>query len=701
MSSLPPAPPHDAAPARGGVTVADGVALATGVALVISAWVAPPALTTAFAIVGTLAAVWWRRRASPPPPAEAAAHSAPNEAIDEAPAPPVDELRPRLLTLRDSDVYTLSSERARRRQPLAAAPVAAGQAPAPRHAALAPLPVGRGATGSSQDVIPAPAPGVVQMPVLPSRPGGLSAMLKAPALTMSALPPRAEPKRPAAAAASSVLVETNRTSANALLLMVNDILDFAKADADKIVIDTVDFDANALAGDVVRLIAPLAKERGLDLLLLRDATLPDRLVGDPGRLRQVLLNLVGNAIKFTESGRVEVELHMVAGSAMPGSVAEVQFTIRDTGIGIAAEVLDTIFLPFAQADISTTRRFGGTGLGLSISQQIVRKMGGEITVDSAVGRGSTFRFCVSLPVAQPAPAWLAPEDAVAPAAPRVAAPPTTLTPQLTSAKGTVVTPFPDALREALDPATVPSVDPAATDSVPWRDVRPASGLWQAATGDLSARAPTFFGPEQGVRHQSSLRPVPLTATSRPDTPLRIPSPSAEAVALPVADDAVGAQGRASQRPTLRFATADPPLPIDTVALGQLRQAGGQEVVRVAIDMFLETSDEGLAEIRSAHVARDAALLAAIAHRLRGAAASVGARRFTAALTALEDDAWAALASPSALLTLERELNAARTALTAYRRMDSGLSSPLPVESASKRAGFGAEPPVPGPADEPW
>jgi PAS domain S-box-containing protein len=186
-------------------------------------------------------------------------------------------------------------------------------------------------------------------------------------------------------------IEMVRTSADALLAVINDILDFSKIEAGKLRMDPVDFALRDCVSDVMAPLAVRACEKRLELTYRVAPDVPDTLTGDSGRVRQVLVNLVGNAIKFTERGEVCVEATL---EARDGAEACVRFAVSDTGIGIPAEKHDLIFDSFSQADSSTTRRYGGTGLGLAISAQLVEMMGGRIWVESEVGRGTTFFFTV-------------------------------------------------------------------------------------------------------------------------------------------------------------------------------------------------------------------------------------------------------------------------------------------------------------------
>ena len=180
-----------------------------------------------------------------------------------------------------------------------------------------------------------------------------------------------------------------RGSGEALLSIINDLLDFSKIEAGKLDLETLDFDLHTIAEEVVTLLAEKAHGKKLELACLIRHQVPSALRGDPGRLRQVLLNLVGNAIKFTPSG--EVVLRARLEERLEGAVL-VRFEVTDTGIGIEKGAQDRLFRPFTQADGSTVRRFGGTGLGLAISRQLVEMMGGRIGLDSEPGRGSTFWF---------------------------------------------------------------------------------------------------------------------------------------------------------------------------------------------------------------------------------------------------------------------------------------------------------------------
>ena len=195
--------------------------------------------------------------------------------------------------------------------------------------------------------------------------------------------------------------ETIRSSGEALLTLLNDILDFSKLEADKVELESLDFDLRVAVEDVLELIAFKAHEKRLELAVLLRPEIPNRVNGDPGRFRQVLLNLLSNSVKFTARGEVVVRAHLLPPQPADGDKLTVQFEVSDTGPGISAEACGRLFQAFIQADSSTTRQYGGTGLGLAICKRLVEAMGGRIWVESELGVGS--KFCFTLPLLPASP----------------------------------------------------------------------------------------------------------------------------------------------------------------------------------------------------------------------------------------------------------------------------------------------------------
>jgi len=187
--------------------------------------------------------------------------------------------------------------------------------------------------------------------------------------------------------------ETIQMSGESLITIINDILDFTKIESGRMMLDETNFELRTTIEDLLDLFAVKAIEKGLDLLYLIDADVPAYFLGDAVKLRQILMNLISNAIKFTDKGEVLVTVQALQESA---GIIELKFAVKDSGIGISEEVITRLFEPFIQADSSTTRKYGGTGLGLAISKRLVQLMGGEIWIESQPGLGSTFNFTIKI-----------------------------------------------------------------------------------------------------------------------------------------------------------------------------------------------------------------------------------------------------------------------------------------------------------------
>ncbi|MDB6038244.1 MAG: ATP-binding region ATPase domain protein, partial [Verrucomicrobiales bacterium] len=187
--------------------------------------------------------------------------------------------------------------------------------------------------------------------------------------------------------------ENVKESAGSLLSIINDILDFSKVEAGKLTMETREFDLKAVLSQVIQTVSIPAQSKNIELICLVEPTIPTVLRGDSHRLRQIFLNLLSNAVKFTEKGQVTIQVSLLREKI---ESVEIQISVTDSGIGISEEVQARLFQPFAQADSSTTRKYGGTGLGLAICRKLVDLMGGEIGVDSAIGNGSTFWCTLTL-----------------------------------------------------------------------------------------------------------------------------------------------------------------------------------------------------------------------------------------------------------------------------------------------------------------
>jgi len=196
-------------------------------------------------------------------------------------------------------------------------------------------------------------------------------------------------------------LETAKFSADSLLLVIDEILDFSKIEAGKVELELVDFNLRDNLKAMLRTLELRADQKGLALLSRIAPDVPEMVRGDSNRLRQVLVNLVGNAIKFTEHGQIELEVSV---ESQDGDDGALRFTVSDSGIGIPIEKQNLIFQPFAQADNSTTRKFGGTGLGLTISRRLVELMGGQMWVESEPGVGTKFHFTAQFKTSSAVPA---------------------------------------------------------------------------------------------------------------------------------------------------------------------------------------------------------------------------------------------------------------------------------------------------------
>jgi signal transduction histidine kinase/DNA-binding response OmpR family regulator len=473
-----------------------------------------------------------------------------------------------------------------------------------------------------------------------------------------------------------------------LLQLVNDILDFSRLDAGRLTLERTAFDLRGLVRNVIELLQPEARRRGLELGLELAADLPLRAAGDPARIRQVLLNLAGNAIKFTQTGSVAVSVKMIEDD---GALVRILFSVTDTGIGIAPEALGRLFEAFEQADSSISRRFGGSGLGLAISRQLVRQMGGEIAVESRPGVGSIFRFDVVLSARRASDRLPVGEDGT------LAAPPPPEPPPL------------PAERAALAPMRVLIADDNATNRAVASRILERNGhrvrsvengkeavvAVQEEAFDLvlmDMMMPVLDGLAATRRIRALTPPVRdipivgLTANSEPEdiAACRLAGMNAvatkpisaakllEAMADAVAPLAVSADPATASAASSAIGKTHVPLAqenrrFDPAVLDRMlrhSRNSGEDDAEVArgIDGFIGRAAELITAIRAAHGDGDAATLAQRAHDLGPDAARLGLMRPARAALDLGDEA-----DPAALETFVVSLGTGLDELREWRR----------------------------------
>jgi len=445
------------------------------------------------------------------------------------------------------------------------------------------------------------------------------------------------------------LVAAVQKSAEALQRVMDDLLDFAAAEDGRLALRETELDLRTMVADVLVLLGGRAEDKGLELTARFADDRPLRVRGDAGRLRRVLLNLVDNALKFTEAGRVciEVDPGVESGGRLPFRVI-----VRDTGAGIAPSAQADLFQPFAQADAATTRRHGGAGLGLAQARRLVDLMGGRIGVESEPGAGSAFWFELTLPVAAPA----------SPAAAGSATPP-----RSADALRILVVDDNPANRKALQ-QQVSACGHFAEGVGDGGEAleRLAGQPWDAVLMDT--RMPLMDGCEATRRiragGQAGIDPrIPILGLAAYDTegerqqglaagmnevlakPVRLEELQAaieRTVLLPrqlaSATSGSGASPAETGEPVLDPARID--------HLRELQDDDDPAFVRDMIDLFLKETGRRLEEMRVAAVAGDVAALAALAHTVKGAAASLGARALQARCTLIETRAREGLAVPA-------------------------------------------------------
>ncbi|MBM4345652.1 MAG: response regulator, partial [Deltaproteobacteria bacterium] len=456
-------------------------------------------------------------------------------------------------------------------------------------------------------------------------------------------------------------------SGELLLSVINDVLDFSKIEANRIEFEIGDFDLHDNLRDVFDLVAMVARDRGLQMQLELPSDLVRPLRGDALRIRQVVVNLLSNAAKFTHRGGVVLRGHTVPEA--DGRV-RVRVEVQDTGIGIDPEAMTRIFQPFGQADSSTTRVYGGTGLGLAISKQLVESMGGTIGCSSQPGLGSTFWFELPLPPAR------APITEPA----RVATP-------AALAGGRVLVAEDNRINQVIASRILETLG-VQVDLVADGEAAVAKAAQQRYDVVLlDCQMPLLDG--YGAARQIRALPgaagrVPIlavTASVLADDHAQCRAAGMDEVLLkPLhADDLRNAvarrlsQAKRAESGAHAIVRPVPELPtIDVGVLADLKRAGGRDVVQLVIGLFEEAAADAQRELRQA--AGDLDQLARLAHRNRGTAGSVGARRLAQALSKLENAARAGQPDQviAELDACEAELKLALRALVRFHGADSAV-----------------------------
>jgi signal transduction histidine kinase/CheY-like chemotaxis protein/HPt (histidine-containing phosphotransfer) domain-containing protein len=449
------------------------------------------------------------------------------------------------------------------------------------------------------------------------------------------------------------------SSARALLRIIDDLLDISKVEAGAFDLEALDFEPRRVVDEVVRLLRPEAESKRLALSATVDPAVPKEARGDPGRLRQALVNLVGNAVKFTESGAVTV-LAEAAEETAEGWV--LRFEVRDTGIGIDAAAQERLFKPFSQADSSTTRRFGGTGLGLAISRRLIELMGGRIEVTSAPGAGSTFAFTVRLARPAGAAAAAAPSPLAAPGARRGRV----LVAEDNEVNQKVTAVMLDRL--GFDADVAGSGDEAVAAAQRRRyDVILMDGQMPGMDGfEATARIRAFEGP---VRRTPI---VALTASAmRGDRERYLEAGMDDYVAKPMTPEQLAevlerwSPAGAAPLPGAALPHSAAGDPVDWDMVADLVAMTPPDFLADLLALFYRDAATALTDLRIAWRDDDVEAWRRIAHKLRGSCATLGARTMMELCARIEDlDARSVAAEGEALLeALEREFGRARTMLS--------------------------------------
>jgi len=488
-------------------------------------------------------------------------------------------------------------------------------------------------------------------------------------------------------------VETIGSSGRALMRIIDDILDFSKIESGHLALESVDLAPRQLVAEVIRLFAPLAKAKGIELAATIEDGVAHVLRGDPGRLRQALVNLVGNAVKFTEKGQVTVR---VRAEAEEPQAQLVRFAVRDSGIGITPEALGRLFQPFAQADGSTTRRYGGTGLGLVISKRLVELMGGQLGVMSEPGEGSVFWFTARLERSaltarpdSPAPAGAgageaAPSAEVSPAGSEPTTPGGDGGGRTGPVRGRVLVAEDNVVNQKVAARILErlgyAVDVAATGNEAVAAV--GQHTYDAILMDGQMPQTDGFEATRLIRAMEGTHHTPIIALTasamQGDRERCLASGMDDYVSKPVSPEQLeavllrwvpGSGAAAPESPHPPDWEERSHGPVDWDVLSELLALTKREFLQELVGIFLRDSASLMAELRTAYEGGARAECQRIAHKLRGSCATIGARRMmklTAEMEELGDEA-AAARGGAVLADLEEEFAAVRGALLTEKR----------------------------------
>jgi PAS domain S-box-containing protein len=430
-------------------------------------------------------------------------------------------------------------------------------------------------------------------------------------------------------------LELVKSSAEALLSLVNDVLDFSKYEVGKLGLDSVEFSLRGLVREVLRPLALRASASGLAFESVVEDRVPDQVIGDPLRIGQVLRNLAGNAIKFTNEGKVSVH---VRAESVAGSRVTLCFSIADTGIGIAPEKHRLIFEPFTQADGSTTRKYGGTGLGLSISSGLVELMDGRIWVESEAGKGSTFHFTISLELAATSES-------------RRAVPPRSAAQDDAKRKMRILVAEDNSVNQRLAVRLLEREGHSVTIAGSGQEAVDVSGRDQFDLILMDVQMPRLDGLQATSRIRQRERGtgkrvpiVAMTAQAADSDRLRCLESGMDAyVTKPVCvpelmsmiESAVRGGNSMNADFTSEGSSVEAQLKQLDEALALSRVGGDADLLKEVIELFLDDYPATLDKIRSAVAAKDASALEHHAHSLKGSVSTFGANRAFEAAFALE------------------------------------------------------------------